>query len=334
MLNSKHHRNQSEDLENVKVKTKVFKRHNIIKNIHSLKVTCLIQLNDLRIATGNKDISISIFVINHSTNKWHQCIQQQDCHEGSIISLCEVIHSSIHKLISCSSDFSFKIWNIMPNELLLIKTIISHTHWVNKVISLTNGRIASCSIDHTIKIWESFDPFQLLLTLKESNEIVSILQLKGKEELVISCRNKYISFWNINKYVKEHIVNGYYVSMPNHMIELQNGNIALSNSTNYPNKIIIIDPFHYTIITEIIDTTYINGTGSLSVFANESFIYTCLGRICQIAFINNNYQLVFKQKAKFQELFGSNGVIVTYNDKYIITSTLNGNNGINIYKWT
>ena len=313
MLNSKHHRNQSEDLENVKVKTKVFKRHNIIKNIHSLKVTCLIQLNDLRIATGNKDISISIFVINHSTNKWHQCIQQQDCHEGSIISLCEVIHSSIHKLISCSADFSFKIWNIMPNELLLIKTIISHTHWVNKVISMTNGRIASCSIDHTIKIWESFDPFQLLLTLKESNEIVSILQLKGKEELVISCRNKYISFWNINKYVKEHIVNGYYVSMPNHMIELQNGNIAVSSFTDN-NPIIIIDTNIYEVIKKIELEEYITAPSSLCVLDENSFIYVYEENLLQISI--HDYQIIYKTK-DLTGVCGVFGIIVIGGGKYI-----------------
>ena len=119
----------------------------------------------------------------------------------------------------------------------------------------------------------------------------------------------------------------------NGMLELQNGNIALSSSNNYPNRIVIIDSLQYTIITEIIDTAFINGAGSLSVFENESFIFTTLGIICQISFVDNKYQLVFKQKEKFQELFGNGGVIVITNEKYFITSTLNGNNGVNIYKW-
>ena len=321
------------------------KKHFEIFQLHSKYVLCILILDKNRIVTGSL-CSISISNINYNSQTWHTQIHIPNAHNDWILYLSNLNHN---RLISCSSDNTFKIWEHSINDkLILITSINIHTQKVLKVISLTNNIIVSISYDRTIKFWEDITFKQQNIPFEKQENIPScIIQLKHKEnELCISTSNvddnysnannynSNILFYNINfPYNLKGKINGVNTNSKNGMIELQNGNIALSNSTNYPNKIIIINPFQYTIITEIIDTTYINGTGSLRVFDNESFIYTCLGRICQIAFINHKYQLVYKKKAKFQELFGSNGVIMTHNDKYIITSTLNGNNGINIYKW-
>ena len=64
-------------------------------------------------------------------------------------------------------------------------TINVQEHWILKVISLSNNRIASCSEDKIIKIWNSNHPYNLIQTFRDDTySIFSIIQLNGKEKLI------------------------------------------------------------------------------------------------------------------------------------------------------
>ena len=124
----------------------------------------------------------------------------------------------------------------------------------------------------TVKIWKNDDAYdECLSTLKHNNCVNSILQLKGKEILVSSCgnsdhsSNRGVSFWNINNYTQQHFIKGYCVDWFTHMIELSNGNIALS-SDKEPYPIIIIDITSHQVKKEIKVREYVNCFSSLCVF--------------------------------------------------------------------
>ena len=65
-------------------------------------------------------------------------------------------------------------------------TINVQEHWILKVISLSNNRIASCSEDKIIKICNSNHPYNLIQTFRDDTySIFSIIQLNGKEKYIM-----------------------------------------------------------------------------------------------------------------------------------------------------
>ena len=275
--------------------------HIKITNLHNDIVYSIIQLVDKRIATGSYE-SISICSVNILTKEWNIDIYKQNSHNKSVNSLCEL---SENRLISCSF-MTINIWLIALNDLILKKTFTTaHTDWIYKVISLTKDRFASCSIDTTVKIWESSEPYQSITTPQHGHSVYSILQLKNKEILVSSCKNKSIMFWNIDIYVKEHTLKGYFSHEPTHMVELPNSKIAVSSSTKgFP--IVIIDTNDYRVIKQIKVNNYIKHSSSLCVLNNNSFVYIHEGKVLQID--SKDYKILNKLKVG-NELDGYFGII-------------------------
>ena len=142
-----------------------------------------------------------------------------------------------NKLASGCEDHSIKVWNVYKRDITLIKEIISHINPVLKVIPLSQGQFGSCSEDKTVKLWKNDQTYDCLIRLKHNERVTSILQLTGKEILVSACGYSSltvsdISFWDMNDYTLQHTITGYGFDLSTHIIELFDGNIALSSS-NY-----------------------------------------------------------------------------------------------------
>ena len=93
-------------------------------------------------------------------------------------------------------------------------------------------------------------------------------------------------FWEINNYTKLYTVEGYGVIIPDHMIELADGNIALSSwriAFHEPSPIIIIDSSTYKIKKEIQLEKYNAKSSSLCLLNEYSFIYAYKGKFLQIS---------------------------------------------------
>ena len=144
------------------------------------------------------------------------------------------------------------------------------------------------------------DTYECISTLRHDGGVNSILQLRGKEVLVSTYRGdnssspRGVSFWNINDYTHQHTITEYSVCLSTSMIELFDGNIALS-SDNYPSSpIIIIDSSSYQVKKEIQLEKFITRYSSLCVFDKYSFIYACDGLFLQIS--NEDGSVLFKSK--------------------------------------
>ena len=110
----------------------------------------------------------------------------------------------------------------------MIIKIDAHSKQVNKVISLSDGRIGSCSYDTTIKIWNSSFPYECYHTLEgHTNSVFSIIQLKNNLLASGSYDNTLI-FWNVvdnSKVFEEKEIDGVKCSDNNSIVEYQNDNL-------------------------------------------------------------------------------------------------------------
>ena len=268
------------------------------------------ETEDKRIASGSGEGSISISSYDVERKIWKREIHKK-AHDNSVNSLCTLNNN---RLLSGSDDYSIKVWSISDVDLTLIKEIKEHTNFVCKVIPLSKERFASCSNDGTVKVWKDDNTYECLSTLRPDDWVSSILQLRGKEVLV-SCGYKSstgVSFWNLNNYTKLHTIKGYGVALSTHMIELSDGNIALSaNDEPYP--IVIIDSSSYQVVTVIQLKEYITWCSSLCVFDEHSFIYVYKGTFLQIS--NEDGEILFKSKGgNFKGCFG--GILPLKGGKY------------------
>ena len=273
-----------------------------------LGVSSLIETEDKRIASGGTDGNISISSYNIAKKTWKIDIHREEAHNLCVNSLCTL---NDNKLLSGSDDYSIKVWSVSNVDIKLIKELKEHTYNVRRIIALSNERFASCAADKTIRIWKDDNSYRCMSILKHDNEVFSFLQLRNKDVLVSSYGKEEsdsiiggVSFWDINNRTQHHIIKGYSVYWSTHMIELVDGNIALSSSTK-PYPIVIIDSSSYQVKKEIIFKEYITKCSSLCMFNEHSFIYGCGGIFLQISSVD--YSILFQSKEG--NFDGYNGII-------------------------
>ena len=231
-----------------------------------------------------------------------------------------------HRLLSGSRDNLIKVWTVSKEDLKLIKKITEHIATVWRIIPLSRGRFASCSDDSSIKIWKDDKTYDYIFTLKE-NTRRSIIQLRGKEVLV-TCGDEFftgVTFWNLNNYTQQHRISGYGVLLPNHMIELANGNIAISSNVK-PYPVIIIDGSSYQVLTIIKLKECIPYHSSLCLFNDHSFLYVYKGTFLQIS--SEDCTILFQSKGgNFVGRYG--GIVPIEGGKYF---AIDNNKCISIIK--
>ena len=260
-------------------------------------VWSLVELRDGRIATGGEDGNISVSTYDLSEGTWKRDIHIEKAHDNWVNSLCAL---NGNKLVSCSGsgttpigDFSIKIWNIFDANIVPIKTLSQHRGTVYQVISLTNGRFASCSSDGIVNVWKDNNEYELLSSLKHNYQIRGVLQLRGKDVLV-SCSYDAmlgLTFWDLNSYAQLRVLKGYGIDFPSHMIQLADGNIALS-SNKKPYPIEIIDSSSYELKKTIQSKGDITCYSSLCLLNQYSFFYVFNGTLLQIS--SDDYSIMFK----------------------------------------
>lgn len=283
-----------------------------IENLHSKNITSLLILTNKQIATGSKDGSLYITSVDISSKTRTCLIQKQNIHDNAITSLCEIVEHNY--LISASDDESIKIWELSQNDLLLVKTLLSHTKSIRKLIMFSDKlRFASCSEDESIKIWNSISPFNEIVSLKEDEPVISIMELKHNlnNNILVSCCWGYITLWNSKTYTKEKTINDVSINSSNGLIELPNGNISLSDN----NSIIIVNPCKASII-KVIKDDHLISWGTLSLLNEQSFIYVCQGSFVHIS--ADTFKIMFRARIDKGDLVGEAGVCLEEKGKYAV----------------
>ena len=306
------------------------KKYFQVDDIHQSQVSPLIELSDKRIATGSWDGLICISKIDYE-KKEHQLQVKVEAHEGKVKSLCELTRK---RFVSCGDDKLLKIWDYSsPKKLKLIHTLQGHTGRVFKVINLTKDRIASCSFDdHSVRIWQAEKPFNVVHVFQQQKFALSIIQLTKRYEIIcINCASKIgsLNFFDLNPpFNRRGSIDGIMTNTPNGIVELSNGDIAVSKGCYPIPCIYIVDPVRYLKICEIIDSVYIPADGALCVWGENSFVYAYLQHFCEISYDDGNYKIVYKNQSDQQDLYGANSLIHVVERGFLLVAKSGGFNVI------
>lgn len=187
---------------------------------HTEGVLCLLFMSDGRLASCSNDRTIKIY----NKNKNFNCDMTLFGHTQKVSSICQLDYG---RIVSCSWDRTIKIWKVFQTSYHCQYTIgDAHSNEIRKVIALTNHRFASCSQDKTIKIWNSDHPHNLICILEgHTNDVYSILQVKGKNILASGSYDNTLRLWNISSYQCRRVVSNIKCWSANCLIELDDERI-------------------------------------------------------------------------------------------------------------
>ena len=300
-----------------------------VQNLHNNQISAILELGSTRIATGSKDGVLAVSEVNYSTKQWNIVSKLNNAHSSKIWTICELPNN---RLVSGSFDKLIKIWHLQSrSKLVLAHVFKEHSGGIDKVISLTNNRIASCSYDdHTVKVWNSEPPYNTVnISFDQLIFPNSIIQLNCQHE-VICISGLYrdggnMYFYELNKpYQRKGVVEKVWTNLNNGLVELRNGDIAVSKGDETP-CIYIINGLQYVKVAEIFDDSCIIDYGALCSWGNRSFIYACKNAFCQIDLQGGEYKIVYKQIEQ-EDVFGWCSLVKVNGGKHIIVKRLNGFN--------
>ena len=292
----------------------------IIDIKHKETVISIIELFDLRIATGDWNGNINVFSINYESKKWEPNILLKG-HNKNISSLCEL---SDYRLISLSNK-TIKLWKISKDSLTLWEELTQNIDTLYKRIPLSDNLIVSGAMYGTITVW-NVNAYKTIRSLKDNFAACSLLKLTNKNEFVSGENGNSISFWNTNTFIKEHSVPCCACHSNSGLIELSNHYIAVNGGTSL--SIDIIDTEHYQRIKQIECKDYIismeGSVSSLSLLNSEILVYSHHECCC---LISKTYEIL--HNTKIQGEFEGSAIINSLNGKYIAAS--NANTGISMF---
>ena len=137
-----------------------------------------------------------------------------------------------------------------------------------------------------------------------NNGTVNVFEMQHKDILISVCENKSLLFWDSNNYSLNHTMNDICCDTGKHIIELPNGNIAMSSNMNAC-PIIIIDPVKYIKVIEIaIDKSVCS---SLCELDAHSFIFVFNESIIQISSVD--YTVIYQNNK--EKLLSGNYRVLT-----------------------
>lgn len=300
---------------------------------NSLGICCEVwaieALNDNIIITGSINGTLRLYKVNMSSKKSEHKYKIENAHDSGN-SINSITNCPNNSFISCGENGSIKKWtvDVNANTFELASEILYHIKNVTKVILLKDQKyFASCSYDKSIKFWQKDSPHTLapkFPCIPEWNKIHSILQISNHSDqnlLVDSWGSNigFISVWDLKDLRRLGTIRDVYTILPNGLIDLKNGNVAVSNV--HPPEIVIFNPVSIRIVNKIVNEA-ITRNSSLLIVNNDSFIYAFQDNYIQIR-INNSYDILRTQKRKEKKfcngLDGTAGLVLL-NGKYLVTN--------------
>ncbi len=179
-------------------------------------VTCLIYIQENGIiATGHKDKSILIWNLffldkenqeaehtDEPQKKEISCIKSYSFsgHKGAINNLSSTIINNQSVLISCSEDFTVKLWDLKNRKLMA--TLYGHQNFVTSIIplNLKDDKVAvvSGSSDKTVRIWNPLNRAVTATLLGHLKSVTCLLEfeINNKNMIISGSEDKQIIIWN------------------------------------------------------------------------------------------------------------------------------------------
>ena len=119
-------------------------------------------------------------------NNYDESVEMRNCILNNCIKIeqCKD-NKNINELIKYYNEYNI-VESVKIEDVKSIKTITGHTHYVNSLLHLKDGRVASCSWDNTIRIYDPSNDYHCDQVIKRHSEgILSICQLD--DGTIVSC---------------------------------------------------------------------------------------------------------------------------------------------------
>ena len=146
------------------------------------------QINELESAyeeSYNRNMNMLSF-IQILINNYDESVEMRNCILNNCIKIeqCKD-NKNINELIKYYNGYNI-VESVKIEDIKSIKTITDHTHYVNSLLHLKDGRVASCSYDNTIRIYDPSNDYHCDQVIKRHSEgITSICQLD--DGTIVSC---------------------------------------------------------------------------------------------------------------------------------------------------
>ena len=307
------------------IHTLKYERYFSLKQLHFNNIVwSIIELPDNRIAVSVGDCSLNVISITYEHKKYKIDIRKLNAHEQPIPKLCVIPNN---RLVSASHDFSIKIWFIIQHDLIPLTHIQELNTGLNCVIPLsTLSQIAVCSDDSLIHIIQTDEPYAIdkTITLKECKVSCIIELSKWKEVLVASCsyynneqeKEGYIVLYDIKTCKQVQEMKDVFTECPSGMIELTDGNVALTQ-TRDKTFISIINPHKCVVVKDIWRSSFLQDHSGLTLLNDGSFVYI---RVGSVICVSKEYEVVVEKKIE-EDVDGFCGVVPVRDGKYLVCGT-------------
>ena len=177
--------------------------------------------------TVNNDIlDIIMIIINSYNNNRYNYYTREN--------IINIINYKEIKIYNCND--TKELINYYNNYNLLapivdinnIKTINEHSHYIDSLLLLSDGRLASCSDDETIKIYDINNNYHCDITLEGHTDGVNYISQLDNNKLISCSRDKSIKIWSITQssYQCDYTINNAHNDWIFKVISLTNNRIA------------------------------------------------------------------------------------------------------------
>lgn len=158
---------------------------------HKGTINTLIQLQDGRLVTGAKDMSIRFWEEKDGTFINSETINE---FTGKVLCLCQIKDGRI--LSSCLDNNTIRVWNKMDDKYVCELSLSEHKSYVTCIMQIADGRLVTASHDKTICIWEDMNGvFQKQSLLEGHSDGVYALCETVDGRIVSGSNDKTICVW-------------------------------------------------------------------------------------------------------------------------------------------
>ena len=279
------------------ISTKQIKTKIILKNVF-----CLLLLKNSRIsvASNNRIKIFNKFTYNEEINI--------RAHSDYIWYILQLLNEN---LVSCSNDYSIKIYKIYIKSYIEIQHIKAHLNSVYKVIEIINlNYIISCSTDKSIKFWEKIsNTYDEKYCLFNDSSVYDIIQINNNELVSANSEEQIINFWNINTKIKINKIRKIFSNFWNNILCKINENFLVVGGYEI---LYLVNLNNKTLYKQIETDNWIN---SILIINNNIFLTGDNGNIKMWKIENNNIKLIDTKEKIFKGYIYS--MIKLKNNDYI-----------------
>ena len=272
---------------------------------HKSLITCLLFLKDKRVATGSQDANIKFF-----ETKDFKCQLEIPAHESGVTHLSQAENGII---ISCSCDFTIKLWEVNFKCFRNIGVLSGHLRWVNCAAPIGIDSIVSCSDDQTVMVWDVVS-HKATKTIEFDAVVPAVHKLNNYNTVVAFSGYKVATFMNIeDNFSVLKTIPDVQCYLNNSFVETGDNKLVVGGV-----KVLSIIDLQTLKVVKKIENNCLSYVGSMVLLDSSNLVLGCLSSFFQ--FNMENMKCNGKKEEEHITLVNS---MVFYKEHYLVSASKN-----------